>query len=155
KKMDEIITAYIERGDLDDRGKSMRIANRMVTYCKELVPLTVTLFAPPYYPSVNASEDALIKNIVQYTKKHLSENHSINPIEVHYFNGISDLSYVTYDSHDDSWETYKDNTPVWDRTYSVPFEEMQQLQAPFINIGPFGKDPHKLTERLHKKSAFE
>lgn len=155
KKMDEIITAYIERGDLDDRGKSMRIANRMVTYCKEIVPLTVTLFAPPYYPSVNASEDALIKNIVQYTKKHLSENHSINPIEVHYFNGISDLSYVTYDSHDDSWETYKDNTPVWDRTYSVPFEEMQQLQAPFINIGPFGKDPHKLTERLHKKSAFE
>ena len=32
---------------------------------------------------------------------------------------------------------------------------MQKLQAPLINIGPFGKDPHKLTERLHKKSAFE
>ncbi len=154
KKMDEVITSYIERDDLDDREKSMRIANRMVTYCKELVPLTVTLFAPPYYPSVNASENELIKDIVQYTKSYLSLNHEMNPIEVHYFNGISDLSYVTYDSHDDSWETYKENTPVWDRTYTIPFEEMQKLQAPFINIGPFGKDPHKLAERLHKESAF-
>lgn len=155
EKMDEIISTYIERDELDDREKSIRIANRMVTHCKELVPLTVTLFAPPYYPSVNASEDELIKDIVQYTQEYLTENHSINPIEVHYFNGISDLSYVTYDSHDDSWESYKANTPVWDRTYTVPFEEMQKLQAPFINIGPFGKDPHKLTERLHKESAFE
>ncbi|WP_411842753.1 M20/M25/M40 family metallo-hydrolase [Salinicoccus sp. HZC-1] len=155
EKMDEIINKYINKNDLDDREKSMRIANRMITYCKELVPLTVTLYAPPYYPSVNASEDGLIKDIIQYTQSYLSANHSIEPIEVHYFNGISDLSYVTYDSHDDSWETYKDNTPVWGRTYTVPFKEMQELQAPFINIGPFGKDPHKLTERLHKESAFE
>jgi arginine utilization protein RocB len=28
------------------------------------------------------------------------------------------------------------------------------LQAPVLNIGPFGKDAHKLTERLHKESAF-
>lgn len=155
EKMNEIISSYIERDTLDDREKSIRIANRMVTYCKELVPLTVTLFAPPYYPSVNASENALIKDIIHYTKGYLLENHSIDPIEIHYFNGISDLSYVTYDSHDDSWEEYKNNTPVWNRTYSIPFEEMQKLQAPFINIGPFGKDPHKLTERLHKESAFE
>ena len=155
EKMDEIHDIYEDRDDLDDREKSMRIANRMVTCCKELVPLAVTLYAPPYYPSVNASEDELIRDIVGYTKRYMAENHSIDPVEIHYFNGISDLSYVTYDSHDDSWETYRNNTPVWDRTYTVPFEEMQKLQAPFINIGPFGKDPHKLTERLHKESAFE
>ncbi len=31
---------------------------------------------------------------------------------------------------------------------------MQQLRAPVLNIGPHGKDAHKLTERLHKNSAF-
>lgn len=152
---DSIISEYIRRDDLDDREKSMRVANRMVTYCQELAPLAVTFFAPPFYPSVNASEDELVKEIISFAQNHLSKNHDIDPIKVHYFNGISDLSYVSYDSHDDSWETYKNNTPVWGRTYSVPFEEMQKFQTPFINIGPYGKDAHKLTERLHKKSAFE
>lgn len=33
-------------------------------------------------------------------------------------------------------------------------EEMQTLQSTVINIGPFGKDTHKLLERLHKNGAF-
>jgi arginine utilization protein RocB len=155
EKVDDIISDYIGRDDLDDREKSMHIANRMITYCKELVPLVVTLFAPPYYPAVNASEDPLVRSISALTNDFLGKDYDIEPKEIHYFNGISDLSYVTYDKHDDGWETYQDNTPVWGRTYSIPFESMQKLQAPLINIGPFGKDPHKLTERLHKKSAFE
>ena len=32
---------------------------------------------------------------------------------------------------------------------------MGQLQAPVLNVGPFGKDAHKRTERLHIKNAFE
>ena len=155
EKVESIISEYVDRSDLDDREKSLHIANRMVTYCKELAPLAVTLFAPPFYPAVNASEEPLVRSLASLTNEFLTENHGIEPKEIHYFNGISDLSYVTYDNYDDSWESYKSNTPVWGRTYSIPFEEMQKLQAPFINIGPFGKDPHKLTERLHRKNAFE
>ncbi|WP_020007343.1 M20/M25/M40 family metallo-hydrolase [Salinicoccus albus] len=155
EETESIISEYVSRDDLDDREKSMRIADRMITRSKELVPLAVTFFAPPFYPSVNASESGLVQDIVRFTQTYLGENYGIHPIEVHYFNGISDLSYVTYDSHDDSWETYKDNTPVWGMTYTVPFEEMQKFQVPFINIGPYGKDAHKLTERLHKENAFE
>ncbi|TVT27343.1 M20/M25/M40 family metallo-hydrolase [Salinicoccus cyprini] len=154
-KIDEIITQYIARDDLDDREKSMQITNRMLTYCKELVPLAVTLFVPPYYPAVNASEDPLVRSISGLTQEFLNSNYGIVPKEIHYFNGISDASYVSYDSHDDSWETYKANTPVWGKTYTIPFQSMQKLQVPHINIGPFGKDPHKLTERLHKQSGYE
>jgi arginine utilization protein RocB len=32
---------------------------------------------------------------------------------------------------------------------------MKKLQAPVLNVGPFGKDAHKRMERLHIKSAFE
>jgi arginine utilization protein RocB len=32
---------------------------------------------------------------------------------------------------------------------------MAKLQAPVLNVGPFGKDAHKRTERLHIKNAFE
>jgi Arginine degradation protein (predicted deacylase) len=73
----------------------------------------------------------------------------------HYFNGISDLSYVNYNPEDKGWQSFKNNAPLWGETYSIPFEAMQQLSAPVMNIGPYGKDAHKMTERLHKKNAFE
>ena len=84
----------------------------------------------------------------------MKDNFDVDAKQVHYFNGISDLSYVNYDENDTGWKAYKNNTPLWGDVYSIPFEEMQQLQAPVLNIGPFGKDAHKLTERLHKESAF-
>ena len=31
---------------------------------------------------------------------------------------------------------------------------MERLKAPVLNVGPFGKDAHKRTERLHIRSAF-
>jgi arginine utilization protein RocB len=31
---------------------------------------------------------------------------------------------------------------------------MQQLNLPTANIGPFGKDAHKFTERLHRDYSF-
>jgi arginine utilization protein RocB len=75
--------------------------------------------------------------------------------QVHYFNGISDLSYVNYQDHGEGWTAFKSNTPVWGTSYSIPFDEMKELQAPVLNVGPLGKDAHKRTERLHMKSAFE
>jgi arginine utilization protein RocB len=49
---------------------------------------------------------------------------------------------------------FEANTPVWGDTYSIPFAGMRELNAPVLNVGPFGKDAHKKTERLHIQSAF-
>ncbi len=139
---------------LDEREMSIELADQLMSYCQELVPATVLLFAPPYYPAVNNSEDMLIKEKIELTQAVLKEKFSIDAKQVHYFNGISDLSYVNYADHDDGWKAYKEHTPTWGDVYSIPFEGMQQLQAPVLNVGPFGKDAHQLTERLHKESAF-
>ncbi len=40
--------------------------------------------------------------------------------------------------------------PGFGTKYSLPLEEMQKLNLPVVNIGPFGKDAHKFTERLEK-----
>lgn len=37
---------------------------------------------------------------------------------------------------------------------NLPIEDMQKLNLPVINIGPFGKDAHKFTERLEKDYSF-
>ncbi|MDW0116579.1 M20/M25/M40 family metallo-hydrolase [Sporosarcina thermotolerans] len=139
----------------DERKMSMQITDDLMRICQELAPATILFYAPPYYPAVNSSNNELVRDKIALTKRVLKEEFNVNATQVHYFNGISDLSYVNYDSADTGWQSFKNNTPVWGDTYSIPFTEMQQLQSPVMNIGPFGKDAHKLTERLHKESAFK
>lgn len=139
---------------LDERKMSMLISDRLLLHCQELTPAVVLFYAPPYYSAVNSSDNELVREKIALTQKILQEEFQVEAKQVHYFNGISDLSYVNYDAADSGWLSYQHNTPVWGETYSIPFKEMQHLQAPVLNIGPFGKDAHKLTERLHKKSAF-
>jgi len=140
--------------NLDEREKSVHFSDVLMLNCPELAPATILFYAPPYYPAVNSTENELVQETIDFTINSLAEEFDVKAKQVHYFNGISDLSYVNYNADDTGWTSYRNNTPVWGNTYSIPFEDMQKLQSPVINIGPFGKDAHKLTERLHKESAF-
>lgn len=141
--------------DLDEREMSIYICDELIAHCQELAPAVVLFFAPPYYPAINSSEDPFIKDKIEEATDIFKREFNVSPKQIHYFNGISDLSYVNYDKDDIGWKDFNNNLPVCEDVYSIPFEEMQQLQAPVLNIGPFGKDAHKLTERLHKESAFK
>ena len=154
KTVEAIKTKVINNQSLDEREMSIQICDELMLSCQELAPATVIFYAPPYYPAVNSSDDRLIQKLIYLIQSSLSEKFQVEAKQVHYFNGICDLSYVNYDQHDSGWKSYTKNTPVWGDVYNIPFEEMQQLQAPVLNVGPYGKDAHKLTERLHKQSAF-
>ncbi|MEH7332365.1 M20/M25/M40 family metallo-hydrolase [Neobacillus drentensis] len=155
KKVEAIKAGIHANREWDDREKSFRIADTLMIQCQELAPAIVLLFAPPYYPAVNSSEDELVNQCVDYVKKEGLAKFDLPVRQIHYFNGISDLSYVNYRDEGEGWTTFQANTPVWGSSYSIPFTEMAQLQAPVLNVGPLGKDAHKRTERLHMKSAFE
>ncbi len=38
--------------------------------------------------------------------------------------------------------------PVLGNGYDIPFDDILALNVPTVNIGPYGKDAHKSTERL-------
>lgn len=139
----------------DDREKSLRITDKLMIHCQELAPAIIILFAPPYYPAVNSSDNELVKSSVDFVVETAKEKFNLPIKQAHFFNGISDLSYVNYEGTEEGWAAFEENTPVWNDSYSIPFEAMQQLNVPVLNVGPFGKDPHKRSERLHIKNAFE
>lgn len=153
KRVAEIKNLVISNESLDDREKSLKIADQLLIQCQELAPAVILLFAPPYYPPVNSSENLLIKGSISLLLEE-SKKYNIPLEQIHYFNGICDLSYCHFQP-DKDWQTYEKNTPVWGETYTIPFEEISQLSAPVLNVGPFGKDAHQISERLHVKSAFE
>lgn len=138
----------------DDREKSLRIVDNLLIQCQELAPATVLLFAPPYYPAVNSSDDPLVVESIALMQK-TAKQFDVTLDQIHYFNGICDLSYVKYSDYTNSWTAFERNTPVYGDTYWIPFEDMQALDAPVLNVGPFGKDAHQKTERLHVDSAFK
>ncbi|MCP2033647.1 arginine utilization protein RocB [Planomicrobium sp. HSC-17F08] len=139
----------------DVRDKSMRVVDILLINCQELTPATVLLYAPPYYPAVNSSENELVKRCLEQVTANAKEKFGLKLEQIHYFNGISDLSYVNFVDQNGGWITYEKNTPVYGDLYSIPFQAMKHLQAPVFNVGPFGKDAHKRTERLHIKNTFE
>ncbi|MFC4355236.1 M20/M25/M40 family metallo-hydrolase [Chryseomicrobium palamuruense] len=154
KTIEAIKQECIQRDEHDDREKALQIGKKLLTRCPELAPAIILLYTPPYYPAVNSSEDALIQECIEAVKNVANEQFGLKVELGHYFNGISDLSYVNYQGDVNGWGAYESNSPVWNATYSIPFADMEKLQAPVLNVGPFGKDAHKRTERLHIRSAF-
>ena len=61
--VEEIKTQVQANANWDDREKSLRIADSLMIECQELAPAIVLLFAPPYYPAVNSSDDELVKRL--------------------------------------------------------------------------------------------
>jgi arginine utilization protein RocB len=152
--VETVKTTVRDHMEWDDREKSFRIVDTLMIQCQELAPAMVLLYAPPYYPAVNTSEDPLVEECVEFVKQFGTSEFNLSIERIHYFNGISDLSYVNYEDDKGGWQVFEANTPVWGDTYSIPFAGMRELNAPVLNVGPFGKDAHKKTERLHIQSAF-
>lgn len=134
-----------KRYDGDLREQCMTIISELIQLHGALSPVVVTFVAPPYYPAVNSSNDPFVKYVIDFSKEHLER--PIHPI--HYFNGISDSSYVNFNYQTD--DVYEANNPA--RSYHIPFSDMQQLKAPVLLLGALGKDAHQVTERVHANSV--
>ena len=128
-------------------------------------PLVVLALAPPYYPSVSshrmrvrmerdpgADPDSpflalahLAEDLCRFAKAAWDQPYAV----LEYFNGLSDLSYAIYQFDAAVMAATRAVMPLWGESYSIPFEEIQELSLPVINIGPWGKDFHKYTERVY------
>ncbi|MBQ0140159.1 MAG: M20/M25/M40 family metallo-hydrolase [Kurthia sp.] len=153
EKIQLIEDEVFSMNQLDDREKSFKLADQLMIHCQELAPAVVILFAPPFYPPANSSNHPLIKEIIAELLQ-AAAPYDIPLKQIHYFNGICDLSYCQF-VLDEGWQAYEENTPVWGKTYRIPLKEIAEFDAPVLNVGPFGKDAHQISERLHTKSAFE
>ncbi len=69
--------------------------------------------------------------------------------------GISDLSYCGFIGDLEDVKAIKDNSPGWDDVYKIPFDQIRKFNMDVVNIGPWGKDLHKTTERVYGPDVFE
>lgn len=153
--IDQMFQRVLEhRGQKDDRALSIELVDQFSLLCKELSPMIVLFFAPPYYPANSSRNHPKIKQAIEEMIAYAGENHGIKMHQQNYFPGISDLSYAGLQESTAGLQPFVRNMPMWEKGYALPLAELEELNLPIINLGPVGKDAHKWTERLDTHNAF-
>lgn len=160
-KLDEEIEKFtkemLKDENIDDRDFSLKLVAAVHSLWSDREPAVIVYFTPPYYPHIyvegkNSREKALleaVENAVDTTES------DYNLVYKKFFPYISDLSYGAAPKDPKIIAALKDNMPGYGSKYILPLEDMQKLDLPVLDIGAFGKDAHKFTERIEKKYSFE
>jgi len=147
----------IEKDEYDIRDRSLKIVEYVHDLWSDRNPVVIVYFTPPYYPHVHVEgstekEKNLLDAVADAVEKTKTDYTMVNK---KFFPYISDLSYGSAPKDPKIIKSLKNNMPGFGKTYNLPLEDMQKLDLPVINIGTFGKDAHKFTERLEKRYSFE
>ena len=137
---------------------NLYLVERIFDFIDDLYPRVVIGLAPPYYPNVSnlnfENLDTKIKKISGDIIRYAMEKFHQPYEREYFFTGISDLSYTSIKNGDEVAQSLKGNMPLYGSIYSIPLDKIEKFSMPCINIGPWGKDFHKLTERVLKEDLF-
>ena len=113
-------------------------------------PLIIVGFCPPYYPGVsNPDQESLHKQVTDFTMARFSQEYDNEA----FYTGICDLSYAKAPDNPEAFKAAMAHMAGGDN-YHIPFDEIKTISMDVINIGPWGKDFHKPSERVLKEDLF-
>lgn len=145
---------------LDAREIAIRSLEKLLGDVKFKGPAVIVGFVPPYYPSrINRNRtenERLLRTVIEQAAQKagaMAGDGATTTIEV--FGGISDLSFLGFDGDPKDLRSIESNMLGWGSVYSLPIDDLLKLDIPVANMGPAGKDAHKLTERLERRFSFE
>lgn len=146
------LTVKLKKSGMDDREFSLAIVQEVHKNYSNQNPKIIVYLAPPYYPHISVQgydekEKRLLAAVGQAVNE-VKEQYNYNIVMKKFYPYISDLSYCSISKDEESINKLVCNMPAWPEQYSLPVKSIQNVSMPVVNIGPFGKDAHKLSERL-------
>jgi arginine utilization protein RocB len=161
-KIDLLIeAAVLEQQDkqADGREISLAIVHEVHKNYSNQDSKIIVYFSPPYYPhmfvSGHTDAERNLLSIIEHVAKEAQSIYDYKIVTKKFYPYISDLSYCNLPKDTDHMEGMIANMPAWLRSYTLPIQAIQNISMPVVNIGPYGKDAHKLSERLHCDYSFD
>lgn len=161
EKVKNDVEKGLREGSLNHVGATRDLVDAIFQFIGAEQPVVIVGFVPPYYPSVSYRDrpdfesriTELATGLGQYGKARFGQEYELEA----YFTGISDLSYSSLaKAGAGELETIiTGQMPLYGKAYSIPFVDIEHSAMPCINIGPWGKDFHKLSERVLKEDLLE
>ncbi len=142
---------------------NFRIIRTLLEHVPYGGPVAVIALSPPYYPNisnrhlegVDPGKRRVAERLSDLVRAAGRKVYGGRMDRIPYFMGISDLSYVAF-LDGAAIACVRDNMPLLQAgIYDLPFEDMARAAMPILNIGAWGKDPHKFTERVYIPDVAE
>ncbi|GAA0433777.1 M20/M25/M40 family metallo-hydrolase [Lentibacillus halophilus] len=155
EKVNEHLNQVVKKNEESDlREIGARIVEELLYMQGGIEPVVVIFFAPPFVPhnyvkGETNNEKKIIDNLQEITNGFDDDF----PIK-YFFPSLTDSSYLALDDSDEEIIGLEKNFPEMDKLYPVPIDKIRTLNIPAINIGTWGKDAHKMTERVYKPYTF-
>nr|WP_300090964.1 M20/M25/M40 family metallo-hydrolase [Sedimentibacter sp.] len=144
---------------LDLRLFSIRVIEEAWKFADDKSPAIIVFFGSIFSARIEMTgKTEKEKNLLEAVKNSIDkvQHYCKNPIKVRMFYPyISDSSFMALSDDVSTIETLGKNMPSWKTKYFYDVEEVLSVNVPVVNIGSFGKDGHKFTERVHMKYTFE
>ncbi|WYF03071.1 M20/M25/M40 family metallo-hydrolase [Bacillus velezensis] len=118
----------------------------------------IIFYAPPNLPhnylKEESTRDRLLQHVIQEAVDKTAASTGETFVFKKFFPYLADGSFLSLHETDEEVSAFTDNFPGWDVIGTIPFKEIRELNIPSVNIGVYGKDGHKWTERVYKPYTF-
>ena len=144
--MDSTVNLTLEVQE-DERDFSLRWVKQQ--FNSDQKPQIVLFLSMPYYPhhTLDANDPKHQQFISDIQR--CAPDYTYLP----YYPYISDLSFVSRANPKDI-SAIRRLIPGYDKLNRMDWSALDSLDIPMINIGPWGKDAHKFTERVYVPSIY-
>lgn len=157
ERIAKLTEEMLKNESIDQRDFSLKLVEAVHGLWSDREPVVIVYYTPPYYPHIyvegSAPKEKALLDAVKDAVNTMESDYKL--VYKKFFPYISDLSYGAAPKDPKIIAALKDNMPGFGTKYNLPLEDMQKLDLPVLDIGAFGKDAHKFTERIEKKYSFE
>lgn len=149
---------FLEWKGADIRTICFKIVDQLRKLDRTEKPCIIVFYAPPYVPRTYIKGEterekqilsALNETAMLWTEK-CGENFAIK----RFFPYLSDSSYLSLLDTPEEIDSLIENFPEFKSFKMAPVDKIRELNIPAINIGVYGMDAHKWTERVYKPYSF-
>ena len=153
----EKVRGWKEEG-LEIQAMGLRLMREIAELQAESRPMMIVGFLPPYYPDIrpDPNDPALAELLaaIQKTMDFARQKFSADLRLKKYYMGISDMCYTGL-SRSRNVQPLLHNLVGEGLIYDFPAADLKRFHVPAIDLGGFGKDFHKASERLEKHYSLD
>lgn len=150
--------AWEQHKDMEPRMLCFKIVEALQNLDPDNEARVIVFFAPPHLPHNYLHEEekkdrillGAVQEVLEKAEQETEERFALKK----FFPYLADGSFLSLQETDEEISALIENLPEWDRIYPLPVKEIRELNLSSVNIGVYGKDAHKWTERVYKPYTF-
>lgn len=154
-----LLREKLQSGEMTIIACNFALVDFVCNYIDDLSPRVIFGLIPPYYPNAAnlfiSGLDEKISRIHETLNDFTMKTYGQSYTHEYFYTGISDLSYSSIQNSESIIQSLHDTMPFFGNLYEIPIAAIESISMPCINIGPWGKDFHKMTERVLKEDLYE